>query len=237
MKSLKLITFVLALLIVSVSCNFFTQTSTKDGVEVGDLSKVIKELPAYDPKVPVTSPGAASLRALMVLDPGVAELQNEVEAAERAAMNVVIADLSSKTGSSLELPFPVAQAESAKVAKIANFAPEFSVPIRYNLSGNFEGLDTTHDVALIAGLTTGLGDIITQHMEAGANVSGSATETKGDATATMNLEVGRSTDGTTKFGIGMQTETSKNGIPAKTDFASSVDGERCPNAEGQVSFT
>ena len=71
----------------------------------------------------------------------------------------------------------------------------------------------------------------------GANASKSVTETEGDATSTMSVEIGRADDGSTKFGLGFKTEASKDGVSAKSELAAKIDGQRCPNAEGQLPFT
>jgi hypothetical protein len=234
---MKWVSLFLVLVIVSMSCQLFTTKDNKDGVVPGDLSQGSGELPIYDPEAPPPSGGAAALRALAILEPSVADLQGDVEAAERAALKQVIADLSAKTStsSSIELPFAISQFEGAQ---IANLAPEFTIPMSYDLSSNFDGfIDTAHDVSLIAGLATGLSDILTRDMEAGANVSGSVTETEGSATNTSSLDLAKNADGSTKFGFGSKTETTKNEVSVKTEAAASVDGRRCPNADGQVSFT
>ncbi|MGB8981951.1 MAG: hypothetical protein WCC12_08755, partial [Anaerolineales bacterium] len=193
------------------------------------------ELPVYDPEAPPPSPGAAALRALAVLEPGVAELLGDVEAAERASLRAIIADLSVKTGSSIELPFPVVQSEETE---IPNFASEFAIPVRYNIPGNFDGqINTGNDVALITTIVSGWNDQFIPNLEAGAGTSGSFTEPEGGATNTSSMNLGRNADGTTSFGFGSKTEATKNGVSAKTEVAASLDGQRCPNAEGQVSFT
>ncbi|RPJ22887.1 MAG: hypothetical protein EHM33_22405 [Chloroflexi bacterium] len=235
MKKMRWVSLVLVLAIVSMSCQLFTSTSNKDGVVPGDLNQVSSELPIYDPEAPLPSPGAAALRALAVLEPGVAELQGDVEAAERAALNAIIADLSAKTGSSIELPFPISQLEGAKVAIPAR---EFSVPANYKLVGDFdEGISTANDASTITLVASGWNDLFTPDVQAGAGVSGSATETEGAATNTSSIDLGRNADGSTRFGFGSKTEATENGVAAKTEVAASLDGQRCPNAEGQVSFT
>jgi hypothetical protein len=53
----------------------------------------------------------------------------------------------------------------------------------------------------------------------------------------MNMEVGQNPDGSTVFEIGIVTETQKNGVKARTEARSRIEGQDCPNAEGQVPFT
>jgi hypothetical protein len=96
------------------------------------------------------------------------------------------------------------------------------------------GANTT---ALIGGLVSGLGDIFAPHLEVGANLSKSVTEKEGGASTTMSVEIGRANDGSTKLGLGIKTEVTKDGVSAGSDLAAKIDGQRCPNAEGQVPFT
>lgn len=235
MNKLKWVSLILVLTFVSMACQLFSPTSDKDGVVTGDPNRAFAEQPSYDPEAPLPSPGAASLRVLAAWEPGAAELQADVEAAELAALNALINELSPKTGSNDAHPLATEQAEGARVA---NLAPKFSISVSYRNTGNLNGaIDTTHDVSLIAGLITGLGDILTEDMPAGASVSPTATKKEGDTTTTMSADIGKSADGSSKFGLGLQTETSKDAGTTSTDFAASVDGQRCPNVEGQVSFT
>jgi hypothetical protein len=63
------------------------------------------------------------------------------------------------------------------------------------------------------------------------------TETVNEVTSTMTGEMGKGADGSTVFGMGLQTEGMKDGVSVKTDLTAKLDGQRCPNADGQVSFT
>jgi hypothetical protein len=98
-------------------------------------------------------------------------------------------------------------------------------------------VNTSNDAGLIGAVVSGWSDLFTQDVQAGASTSGSATETNGGATTKYTVNLGRTGDGSTNFGFGSQTEVAKNGLTAKTDIAAQLDGQRCPNAEGQVSFT
>jgi hypothetical protein len=207
-----------------------------DGVVVGDLHLASDELPTYDPEAPLPSPGAAALRALMVLDPSVAELEGDVEAAERAAMSALLADLQAQlavvSGNGVD-----SLASNYGAGKVAILAPNGPAPAGYSLSVGPDGINTAHDAGLIAGLISGLSNIWSPNVQAGAHTAGSVTETEGGATTTSTIELGRGTDGSTKLGMGAKTEASKNGVSVTAEFAGSVDGMRCPNADGQVSFT
>jgi hypothetical protein len=63
------------------------------------------------------------------------------------------------------------------------------------------------------------------------------TEKEGNATTNMSMEIGKSQDGSSHFGLGLQSEGTKDGISVKTDMSAIIDGQRCPTAEGQVSFS
>lgn len=237
MKNIKFIPFIAVLVIAALSCNFLSPTSNKDGVVPGDLNQ-IEEIPTYDPAAPLPSPGAASLRALAVLEPGVAELESDVEAAERAALTALFAQLQAKLSASndIELPLQALQSEGVKAA-----IPilEFSFPVNYNVVGEFDGdISTANDAGLITGVLSGWNDLMTPNvLQTGAATNGSVTESENDATTTSSANLGRNTDGSTSFGFGSKTEVTKNGVSATTEVAASLDGQRCPNSEGQVSFT
>lgn len=207
-----------------------------DGVVVGDLNLAFDELPTYDPDAPLPSPGAAALRALMVLDPSVADLEGDVEAAERAAMSALLADIQAQLTAVSGNGF-VSLASKYGAGKVAILAPYSPAPAGYILIGNPDGINTAHDAAFIAAVISGLSDIWSPDVQAGAHAGGSVTETEGGATTTSTLELGRGTDGSTQLGMGAKTEASKNGVSVRTESAGSIDGMRCPNADGQVSFT
>ena len=208
-----------------------------DGVVVGDLNFDPDGLPTFDPEAPLPSPGAAALRALMVLDPSVAELESDVEAAERAAMAALLTDIQSQLSAGNSIG-PAAPASHLGGAKVAILAPDRSIPVGDSRIGVLNAsVNTGNDVGLITAVVSGWNDMFTPDVEAGAGVSGSSTETKGRTAATDSLHLRRNPDGSTSFGFGTETETTKNGVSTKTDVAASLDGQRCPNAEGQVSFT
>ena len=234
----------LTLVAVSLACSIGSglnpsgggSDATTDGVVAGDANPVFDELPPFDPGAPLPSPGAAALRALMVLDPGVAELESDVEAAERAAIGALLADIQAQLTADNGIG-PVILASQSGAGKVAILAPNSPAPAGYILIGNPDGINTANEASLIAGMISGLSDIWSPSVEAGAHIDGSVTETEGGATTTSTIELGRGTDGSTVLGMGARTEASKNGISVKTDFGGSVDGMRCPDADGHVSFT
>jgi hypothetical protein len=234
MKNTKLVVPVILILAVSLSCKSLNGLRASTDV-AADFSKIAGNPAIYDPKAPAPSPGAEALRLLAKLDPKVASLQGDVEAAERAALKTV------SNGQKLQ---PVNSKKSARSEmkktgpgkKAAMLGTAF--PALFMLQGQVDdAIGGAHASSLIGGLVTGLSDILTPHLEAGANTAKSLTETSGAATTTMSLEIGRADDGSTKFGLGFKTEASKDGVSANSDVAAKIDGQRCPNAEGQLPFT
>jgi len=209
----------------------------------GDYSKVAANLPNYDPKVPPPSPGALALRELAELEPSAGKLVGDVEAAERAALKIGLAQLRAQGGtdSDPELFSVLADEKGRKdsnrvIAKVPMFGTVF--PALFIYKGEVDSaIGGSHTSALIGGLVTGLSDILVPHLEVGANTSKSVTETKGGATSTMSVEIGRADDGSTKLGLGFKTAVTKDGVSGKSDLAAKIDGQRCPNAEGQLPFT
>jgi hypothetical protein len=211
-------------------------------VVAGDFSKIAGNLPTYDPKAPPPSPGASALRRLAELEPSVAKLVGDVEAAERAALKTVLAELRAQRNNDTEQASPALQLEGPRavpvVARSSVSQASLSFLALYALQGQVDtAVGGTHDAALVGGLVSGLSDILVPHLEVGAGTSKSVTETKAGTTSTMSVELGRGDDGSTSFGLGFKTEAKKNGISAKTDLAAKIDGQRCPNAEGQLPFT
>ena len=237
---MKLVSFVAVLVIVSISCSLFTPTSSTSEVVPGDIKQVIDELPAFDPEAPLPSPGAMALRALAVLDPGVAILESDVEAAERAALNALFADLQAQleAGSGIEVPFLPSQPGSAKVA-IPPAAITF--PANYNLKGNFDGaINTTGAASASGGLISIMSDKLTPYIPTtptGIEGGGSVTMPEGSAISDVRVDIGRNSEGSTKFGLSLKTDASKNGVSVKSEWAGNMEGQRCPNAEGQISYT
>jgi hypothetical protein len=86
-------------------------------------------------------------------------------------------------------------------------------------------------------MISGLSDIFGKMLSGKGSVSKTETSTKDGVTSTMSVELGRGEDGSTTFGFGIKTEGTKNGVAVKSDVNGKIDGQRCPNAEGQVSFT
>lgn len=239
MKNSKLIVSAVLLLAVSLSCKLVDRIRS-GGVVSGDFSKVAGNLANYDPKDPPPSPGAAALLQLAELEPSVDKLVGDVEAAERAALKTGLAEFRAQrsTGNDSDELSASSQDEGRKgvIAKSPMVGAAF--PALFIYQGRVDAaIGGLHASSLIGGLVTGLSDILVPHLEVGANTSKSVTETKGGATSTMSVEIGRADDGSTKLGLGFKTEATKDGVSAKSDLAAKIDGQRCPNAEGQLPFT
>ena len=234
MKNTKLILPLLVLLAVTLSCKFLGRTFSKDGEAAPRFSNIAGSLPAYDPNAPHPSPGAAALRSLAVLEPKVASLESDVESAERAAVKAVVSD----QPSSKEKSVPTSELQEQPKRGTKSMFLGIAHPALFILQGQADSaIGGAHDAGMVGALVSGLSDILVPHLEVGANTSKSMTETSGGATTTMSVEIGKANDGSTKFGLGFKTEASKNGVSAKSELAAKIDGQRCPNAEGQLPFT
>jgi hypothetical protein len=74
-------------------------------------------------------------------------------------------------------------------------------------------------------------------VEAGVGENKYATGTEGSATTNSGVKFKKNPDGSTTLEIGNKTDASKDGVAANTDGKVSIEGWRCPNEAGQVSFT
>jgi len=241
MKNAKLMLSVLLLLAVSSSsCKLLSS----QGGSGDRYSKIIDQLPKYDPNAPPPSPGAAALRGLAVLEPRVAELERSIEAAERAAIKTGLAKLPTKPTASEskekisqrtgELPFAAAAFDSPPI-----FGTSF--PLLAFWQGQADGPATmagATDSLFITAVVSAWNDLFTPDVPAGASVSGAGKEKEAaGGVSDFSANLGRNPDGSTNFGIGIKSEAEKNGVKATTDASAQLNGWRCPNAEGQVSFT
>jgi hypothetical protein len=223
--------FVLVLVMISVSCNLFTPTSNNADVAPDGLNHIFDNLPPYDPAGPLPSSGAAALDALTELDPRVAVLKDDVQASEREALNALLADLQIQLGAETgtEVPFLLPRSGGAK---IASPAVAVSLPTDYNLQGNGNFL---FEATFAAILTSMVSDELA--VRAGAGEDKSANGADGSATTNSGVKFKKNPDGSTSLEIADKTDASKGDVAAKTDSKVSIDGWRCPNEAGQVSFT
>lgn len=223
--------FVLVLVMISVSCNLFTPTSNNADVAPDGLNQLFDNLPPYDPAGPLPSPGAAALDALTELEPSVAVLKDDVQASEREALNALLADLQIQLGAETGTVVPFLLPRSGS-AKMASPAVAVSFPTDYNLQGNGNFL---FEATFAAILTSMVSDDLA--VRAGAGEDKSANGADGSATTNSGVKFKKNPDGSTSLEIADKTDASKGDVAAKTDSKVSIDGWRCPNEAGQVSFT
>ena len=210
------------------------------GVAAGSLAGISLEIPAFDPEAPAPSMGEAALRALAVLEPAVAALLDDVTAAERAALTAALADLQVKPTGDASPTVRAAvwnsrgTSPASGTARLATFSRP-SVDVVALTAG--QAASSGDGATFLTSFVLGFDDLLNKDMPAGAGATGSGTETINGAKATLSLDVGRSKDGATRFGLGIQTDASKNGVTAKADTAARIEGMRCPDASGRVAFT
>ena len=245
MKKIQTVIFGVVTIFILVSCSLFTPKESQNDEKLGNVNPSVADIPVLDLEGPLPSPGAALLMTLALDEPGVAALVDDVEASERAALQAAIEELQAQlpptsysrdfaaSGVNLsETSSAVRPAAKGFFSKPAMVLAVFSPPAAVRSDGG--GLSAAATVGLIVSAFT---DMFVNQLPAVPTTSASKTATKGDATTKMSMELGRGEDGSTKFGIGLKTEASKEKTSAKSEMTAKVDGQRCPNAEGQVSFT
>ena len=141
-------------------------------------------------------------------------------------------DLATVGGTLSETSGPVRPAVKGFLSKPAMLPVDFQPPGDRSLGWRRYKCSTR--VGLLVSMFS---DIFVNEMPAIPTINASKTETEGDATTDMSMEMGRGEDGSSKFALGLKSEASKEKTSAKTEMSAKVDGQRCPNAEGQVSFT
>jgi hypothetical protein len=237
MKLPKLVLPVLLLMAVSLSCKLLNRAGS-GGVSADDLTRITANLPTYDPKGVRPSAGAIALRRLAELEPSAGTLEPEFEAVEQAALKKLLAEVGVQANIGISTP-PSRVAKTKAPVPLAMSSGSQSLPLALVvLQDQAEPrAASAHDAAIIGAMFSGLSDIFGGWLTEKGKVSKTATETKDGVTSTMSVELGRGEDGTTVFGFGIKTDTVKDGVPVKADLDGKVDGQRCPNAEGQVSFT
>ncbi len=242
MKISKSIVSLLLILAVSLSCKLVDRFRS-EGVVPDDFNKVASHLVNYDPKDPVPSPGAFALRQLAELGPSVEKLVADVEAAERAALKTALAEFraQSRAVNDAEQLFAPSQAKGRKdstllLARSPMVGAAFPALFIYQgqVDSAIGGADKT---GYFGGLIAGLGIFFGNYLPAGGIESKPITETKGGATSTVDFEVKRANDGSTKVVLRLKTEVTMDGVSAEVDLDAQMDGQRCPNAEGQLPFT
>lgn len=225
---------------VCLSCTTI-KNKLSGGKPVPEFTRVAN-LPPIDPKAQLPSPGAVVARRLAEIEPGVAALLKDVEASERGAMKQIIA-AASVQGKTLDAKPAALQSSVVRRRAPAKLALADPVSIKrpssalMMLQAGDTPLPGMGDGAMI-GMLAGSFKSMLAGVDAGNfNRKNSRTETSEGTTTTMNVEFGGSEDGSTTFGMGLQTESTKNGVKVTTDLQAKIEGYDCPNAEGQVPLT
>lgn len=244
MKKLQTVAFGVVTIFFLVSCSLFTPKEAQNDGKLGNVNLSVADLPVLDLEGPLPSPGAASLKALAVDEPGVAGLVDDVEASERAALQAAIEELQaqlSPTSYNQDLASvggSLSETSSAfRPAVKGFFAKPAMIPVVYSppaaARSDEGGLSPASMIGLLSGMFTDMFSIPV----AFPTKSFTQTETEGSVTTNMSMEIGKSEDGSSHFGMGMKSEGTKNGTAVKTEMSAVIDGQRCPTADGQVSFS
>jgi hypothetical protein len=167
-----------------------------------------------------------------------------VETAEQAAMKAAVADLQdhlSPANSTLDFalldtsPFGISPFVIPSSARQSSTGDVLLV--RYSQLGIIQQADGGLSPASLIGLLSSMFTDIFSIPAAFPTRSFTQTEKEGNAITKMSMEIGKSEDGSSHFGMGLQSEGTENGASVKTDMSAVIDGQRCPTAEGQVSFS
>jgi hypothetical protein len=244
MENKKLVLFVVVLLIVSLSCNFLFPDSQSHIPDVNGIGQSVANLPVLDPEAPLPSPGAAQLRTLISDQPGGTALINDMETAEQAAMKAALADLQAKLGPTSNIP------DSASLVFTPTGTSALLIPssarqstfrdvllVSYNQTSIIRASDGGLSAATIIGLLTSMFTDIFSPDIAMPTQKFNQIEKEGNVISDMSLEIGKAEDGSDHFSMGLQSEGTENGVTVKTDLSATIDGQRCPTADGQVSFS
>lgn len=241
----KIIPFGLVFTIILASCGSPAQDSLIGDVDVESISQNLGDIQLLDLDAPLPSPGAAALRMLAEDEPGVLTLAEDVEAAERAAMEAAIAELQAQLETSgnfqditpAGMVFFEPSILALQAAKYPRAKP-VTIPADYQFQADSSSGGGGQSAAFYIGLLGSMfNDMLLSDLPPTPtqNVNGSHAE--GNATTRLDMDFGRGEDGSTEFGMGFKSEVSKEGASAKAETGVKVKGIRCPDANGNVNFT
>ena len=237
MNNWKTIIPVLAILLcVSLSCTFLKDKFANGGKPSDAFSKIAK-VPPLDPKAPIVSPGAVAVRELAKIDPAVADLARQIESNERGAMKQILEANSEEPGKDDNKPKASPSRGSIAIpsARPASLQRPAAAFMMFQAGeAPLPGINDGMIVGMLAGMFKGM---FAEAPATNYHKKDSKTETSEGTTTTMDVEFGIGEDGSTSFGMGIKTETMKNGVKVTTEMQSKIDGQDCPNAEGQVPIT
>jgi hypothetical protein len=240
MKSRKTHLLVIALVILSLSCNFLLPNSQSHVADVNSISQSVTRLPVLDLDAPLPSPGATQLRSLPTGGSDISTLIGDVETAEQAAMKAAVTDLRATlkpASDTLDIKSVAGISTFMNPPSTRQSTTEGVYLVGYSQPDIIQPADGGLSPASLIGLLSSMFTDIFSIPTAFPTHSFTQNETKGDATTTMSMEIGKSQDGSSHFGMGLQSEGTENGVSVKTDMSAVIDGQRCPTAEGQVSFS
>ena len=229
---------------VSLSCTFIKDKLSKDPMSNIKID-VPGDIPKFEPDAPLFSPGAAVVRRLAEIDPSLARFAASIEANERNAMNSVIAERrASAAVQDKNISQPTAPSFQATGVSPGSRGSSLTVPAPAAML-MFQGGDASvflvRDPALAGALIGGLKNIWTEgHNDPKTSTGGVKARkvtTKDGVTTTFGAELTFREDGSSLFGIEVKTESVQNGVTVTSEMTGSVDGNECPNAEGQVQLT
>lgn len=241
MSKINLLIIGLIFLAVSLSCTFLKDKFAGGGVPASEFSRIAK-LPRPGPEGPFVSPGAVAVRKLAEIDPSVAGFVTQIETTERAAMKKIIPANPSQpaTDKKKDKASSYAPTSETRTAPMA-FAKTNSARRPFAALMMFQAGDTPlpgmNDGALVGMLAGQFKSMLSEVGPGNFNKKDSRTETSEGTTTTMEFELGGSEDGSTVFGLGLKTESTKNGVKVTTEMQAKIEGNDCPNAEGQVQIT
>ncbi|MEI7745490.1 MAG: hypothetical protein WCK58_17270, partial [Chloroflexota bacterium] len=195
-------------------------------------------IPVFDVAGVPAAAGVAALQMLAGLEPGVTVLYDVVAANEAAALDAAIADLQKAAGlnapglAGIDADKAAGAPISAALASTGRLDAGVVAPAAEGGSmTSGEGLAA--GATFMAGFAGGMDSLLTGGIQAGAVVGGTG-DVEG---STVSLEIGRQKDGSTVFGLGIESETTRNGVSGSTKVGAKVKGQRCPDADGLVTFT
>ncbi len=236
MKSSKTLPPVLAILLcISLSCSFLKDKFAGGGKPATEFTRIAK-LPRPNLDGPIVSPGAVAVRKLAEVDPSVTALAVDIEKSERGAMKQIITANSSsrETKNASLIPTSNEPRTAARAFGTSDGRPVTALMMFQTGDIPLPGMNDGALVGMIAGQFKSM---FSDVPSANFTKKDSRTEISEGTTTTMDVEVGGHEDGSTVFGLGLKTESTKNGVKVTTEMHAKIEGNECPNAEGQVQIT
>lgn len=238
MKNRDLVLVVLVLFLgSSPSCTFLKDKLSKNsGVKPPNVI-------VFDPKAPLVSPGAEVVSRLAKLDPNLAVFASDIEAVERKVMKRTMDEGPGQDKKEKKTDEKIPFIPMKGSPNVAPFVPaKYEPPVgALMFQGEpVSGAGRAQAASLIGGMINGLKEIFSEshkNAETTGAVKANKTDTNGDTTTTMSGELSFNDDGSSAFGLGLKTESMKNGAKLVSEMTGRVDGLDCPNAEGQVPLT